>query len=224
MANRQLSARLKRKINRYRQHKNIVKYLQDHSVRKLQLGSGGNPLPGWLNSDLEASGEVIYLDIRQRFPFANETFAYIFSEHAIEHISYQQGLRCLNECFRVLQKGGKIRIGTPNLAFLLALYGPDKSDCQQRYLTWSMETFAARLEVPRETFVINNFFRNWGHEFIYDYETLRLALTQAGFVNIRQVQVLESEDPILRGLEAHGHVIPPEFNRLETMVAEAAKP
>jgi predicted SAM-dependent methyltransferase len=213
-----------RKISRYRQQNVIERYLQTHAVRKLQLGSGENLLEGWLNSDLEPTGAMIYLDIRQSFPLADGTFAYIFSEHAIEHISYRDGIGCLKECFRVLQKGGKIRIATPNLAFLIALYRADKNDCQRRYLDWSMATFGLGLQVPPEAFTINNFFRNWGHEFIYDCQTLTTALASAGFTNVREMEVLKSEDPVFRGLEAHGRVIPAEFNQLETIVVEAAKP
>jgi predicted SAM-dependent methyltransferase len=224
LSNTQLSVRLSRKIHRFRQQKTIHDYLQRHTVGKLQLGSGGNPLPGWLNTDLDPSGEMVLLDIRQPFPFDNESFAYVYSEHSIEHVSYRHGVHCFKECFRVLQAGGKIRIATPNLAFLVALYNQEKTDCQRRYIDWSMEVFGPGLEVSREAFVINNFFRNWGHEFIYDYAALELALRQAGFVDIRRAEVLESDDPVLRGLESHGRVIPAEFNELETVVAEASKP
>jgi len=224
MFNSQLATRLSRQIHRYRQRGTIKNYLANHVVRKLQLGSGLNPLPGWLNTDLEPSEEMVLLDVRLPFPFGDFSFDYVFSEHSIEHVSYQHGLNCLKECFRVLRQGGKIRIATPNLSFLIALYNEDKTDCQRRYVAWSMETFASPFEVPPETYVINNFVRDWGHQFIYDYRTLYGALVQAGFVDVHEVRVGESDDPVFQGLESHGRVIPPEFNELETMVAEGRKP
>jgi len=224
LTNTQLLTRLTRKLRRHLQRRTIRDYFQSHPIRKLQLGSGENPLDGWLNTDLEPSASMILLDIRQPFPFDDNSFDYLFSEHLIEHVSYQHGLRCLKECFRVLRGGAKIRVATPDLSFLVALYADEKNDCQRQYLEWSMEMFAPQLKVPQETFVVNNFFRNWGHQFIYDYKALQVALAQAGFVDIQRVEVHVSEDPVLRGLESHDRVIPPEFNKLETMVAEAIKP
>ena len=219
-----LSVRLSRKIHRYRQQKTIRGYLQSHTVRKLQLGCGGNPLPGWLNTDLEPSDEMVLLDVRQSFPFEDSSFDYVFSEHSIEHVSYQHGLRCLKECFRVLRPGGRIRISTPNLAFVLGLYNGEKCDLQKRYISWSVETFLPAIESSEDTFVINNFFRNWNHQFIYDFKILRQTIQKTGFVDVQRFPVGESEDPHLRGLESHGNVVPSEFNELETMVAEGTKP
>ena len=62
------------------------------------------------------------IDITKKFPFVSSTFDYVFSEHMIEHIKYQDGLKMLNESFRVLKPSGKIRISTPDLQFLLDLY------------------------------------------------------------------------------------------------------
>jgi len=219
----QLIARPLRRIQRRLQQGRIKDYLANNQVRKLQLGSGENPLQGWLNTDIQSSGEIVFLDIRQPFPLESASFDFVFSEHLIEHVSYRHGLHCINECFRVLRPGGRIRIATPNLAFLMALYSDNKTDCERRYIDWSIGMFGGQLQAAPATYVINNFFRNWGHQFIYDFEALRGAMAQAGFVDVRRVKVHESDEPVLRRLESHGQVIPPEFNELETMVAEAHK-
>ena len=90
----------------------INKYLQSHSVRKLQLAAGGNLLEGWLNTDAfmltsyfsPINKNLIYLDVTKPFPFEDNTFDYIYSEHLIEHLTYEQGLFMMQECFRVLKK------------------------------------------------------------------------------------------------------------------------
>ena len=76
---------------------------------------------------------------------------------------------------------------------------------------------------PDPTLVVNNFFRNWDHRFLYDEATLRRSLEGAGFAGIARVALGESGDPELRGLE-HEARLPPGFLRLETMVLEAVKP
>src|SRR5215216_3456181 len=92
--------------------------------RKLHLGCGKHSLAGWLNTDMNEcpASSIIKLDATKPFPFEPGSFAYVFSEHMIEHIPFKDGTSMLKECFRVLQPGGKIRIATPDFRFLVNLY------------------------------------------------------------------------------------------------------
>jgi hypothetical protein len=54
----------------------IRDYLDSHSVRKLQLGAGGNDPTGWLNTDIEPAGKEVYLDATDRYPFPDGSFQY----------------------------------------------------------------------------------------------------------------------------------------------------
>lgn len=202
----------------------VDRYLAGHAVRKLHIGSGSNLLDGWLNSDYfpKADG-VLHLDARGRFPFPAGAFDYVFSEHMIEHIAYAKGARMLQECFRVLKPGGRLRISTPDLAFLTDLRRTDKSAVQHEYIRWSTQKFVKEAPFPGEAFVINNFVRRWGHLFIYDEPTLTAAFTSAGFADVRRCALNESPDPALRDLE-HERRMPPGFLRLETMSLEGVKP
>ena len=180
-------------------------------------------LTGWLNTDYAPElPMVMHLDATQRFPFKDETFDYIFSEHVIEHIPHSGGVNMLTECFRVLKKSGKIRISTPDLAFLVNLTRPDKSDLQRAYIKWAANTFIPGAPEDNEVFVINNFMRDWGHTFIYDDKTLREAMIGAGFKIITKCDQHESEDAALRNLENEKH-LPPNFLRLETLTLEGRK-
>jgi predicted SAM-dependent methyltransferase len=201
----------------------VARYLAQTNVPKLNIGCGGHLLTGWLNTDYGPHlPMVMHLDARQRFPFKEETFDYIFSEHVIEHISYRGGLNMLTECFRVLKKSGKVRISTPDLAFLVDLTRPDKSELQRAYIKWAANTFISGAPDDNEVFVINNFVRDWGHTFIYDEKTLRGAMISAGFKIITKCGQLESEDAALRNLENENH-LPPNFLRLETLTLEGSK-
>lgn len=199
-------------------------YLDSHAVRKLHIGSGSNLLDGWLNSDyFPKSPGVLHLDARGRFPFADGQFDYVFSEHMIEHIGYRDGAAMLKECFRVLRPGGRLRISTPDLAFLMNLRRDDRSELQNDYIRWSINKFLKGVPSADETFVINNFVRRWGHLFIYDEKALRAAFIEAGFDEVMRCNLNESQDPALRGLE-HEARLPKGFLRLETMTLEGIKP
>jgi predicted SAM-dependent methyltransferase len=214
----------RRRIERDRQ-KRITKYFYEHQVRKLQIGSSTNVLEGWLNTDLlPNTEEIMFLDATDRFPFEDFTFNYVFSEHMIEHIEYSKGINMLHECFRILKPGGKIRIATPDLYFLVDLYKSEKTELQSRYISWAVHTFLPHVGIHHDTFVINNFFRSWGHRFIYDFKTLNDAMSRTGYINIAHYRPSESDDQNLQGIEAHSKWIPDEFNRLETFVLEGSKP
>jgi predicted SAM-dependent methyltransferase len=207
----------------------IRRYLDSHEVRKLQIGSGPNLLPGWLNTDIRLGlknrgGSYAFLDATKRFPFQDETFDYLFCEHLIEHMGYGKARGMLRECLRVLKPGGKIRISTPDLHFLIELYSPEKTELQKRYIARAVSKSLPEIGIKEDVFVINNFFRAWGHEFIYDYKVLKGTLESAGFVGVERQEVGASRDPNFSALESHGGVIGAEFNRLETLVVEGRKP
>ena len=108
---------------------------------KLHLGCGRNILDGWINTDYNTakfSGSD-YLDVTKKFPYDNNSVDYIFSEHMIEHISYQDGKFMLEESFRVLKSSGKIRISTPDLKFLIKLYNEDKTELQKSCLLYTSD-------------------------------------------------------------------------------------
>jgi predicted SAM-dependent methyltransferase len=231
----------------------IAEYLSSHQLHKLQIGAGENPLPGWLNTDIEPNTPgVLYVNASERFPFADCTFDYVFSEHMLEHVSYQQGCFMLNEIFRVLRAGGRVRIATPDMVQFMELLADNKTDLQKVYLEWHSKQVmglyspgTSRLQMLRPEwdidyqhilkyypdarldtagFVVNNMFRSYGHQFLYDAVTLRAALTSAGFDEIVQLAPDVSLDENLRGIDAHERMIGVEMNRLETMVFEARRP
>lgn len=201
----------------------ISQYLTRHEIKKLHLGCGYHPIAGWLNSDLfPQSKDVVVVNATKKFSFPSETFDYIFSEHMIEHLSYQDGQRMLQECYRVIKPGGSIRVSTPDLSFLISLYSNSRTHLQDSYIRWATDEFLDDVPAYCDTFVINNFFRDWGHTFIYDEKTLRLALKLAGFSGILRCNLNESENEEFRGLENDSRM-PSGFMQLETLTLEATK-
>lgn len=189
-------------------------------MRKLNLGCGHNVLEGWVNSDANPpSTAVTLLDVENKFPFTDNEFDYIFSEHMIEHLPYEVGSRSLKECYRVLKPRGVVRVSTPDLAFLVDLYTNSEADVNKRYIQWAAKfsnVFCSN------THVINNFVRAWGHLFIYDEKTLRSSLEAAGFRNIKRCLINESVHEDLKNLENDSR-LPEGFLALETFTLEGER-
>jgi predicted SAM-dependent methyltransferase len=222
---------LRRTRWRAQRKRRIQRYLDSHEVRKLELGTGQLAIEGWLNTDIDprlrcAGPPVLFLDARRPFPFQDSTFDYIASEHVIEHVPYDDACFMLGECARVLRSGGRIRIATPDLAKLLSLYRDqgDLSSEQTAHLVWMANEVLQDASRATAVFDLNTAMREWGHQFLFDEETLRGILVEAGFGEIQRFGVGDSEDPVLIGRERHGEIANNEVvNRFETMCLEAVK-
>jgi predicted SAM-dependent methyltransferase len=214
---------LKRRVTLWRRKELIDRYLKNHPVIKVHIGCGGFALPGWLNSDLSPlnRGGIVHIDAAERLPFPDGSVDYIFSEHIIEHLTYPDGRYFLGECWRVLKPCGVCRVATPRLELLIDLYS-DREGRYDDYVRTSFDRWVGG-ELFSRALVINNFFHNWGHRCIYDYETLTGALERAGFAHIARREIGESPHTALQGLERHGQMTSQEINALETMVVEAEK-
>ena len=204
----------------------VSRYLARSPEPKLQLGAGAVRMPGWHNTDgYPVSFAIVSVDAGRRLPFADATFTHVFSEHHIEHMPYLAGRSMLRDCHRVLRPGGRIRIATPDLDTLLGLHSSARSPEQERYIRWITDTWMPELGgIYRDVLVINNAFRAWGHQCVYDEATLRESLEAAGFVEVKRQAPGQSDDPRLRNLESHGSAVGNvELNWFETMVLEATK-
>ena len=191
-------------------------------MRKLHIGCGDHPIDGWENTDIAPCGAGIrYLDATEPFGIADASIDRIYSEHMIEHVPLAGGLAMLGECYRVLRLGGRIRISTPGLEFLIDLVRRPNL-ASDAYVKWACAAFSPGLPVCAET-VINNFVRAWGHQFIWSRDTLASEMHRIGFRQFCWPRIAESTVPEFVGLENAARM-PEGFLQLETMTVEAEKP
>jgi predicted SAM-dependent methyltransferase len=86
------------------------------SARRLHFGCGGFPAPGWINTNLTPGpGVDISTDIRQGLPLEQDSIRHITSMHALCELDYLDVLPALRELRRVLEPGGILRLGLPDL-------------------------------------------------------------------------------------------------------------
>jgi predicted SAM-dependent methyltransferase len=202
----------------------LVNYLAKPRPHCLEIGAGWNGRPGWLATDLNPPPgyPCMNLDATKSFNIPSESFDFIYSEHMIEHVSFEDGLNMLEECNRILKPSGIIRIVTPSLGFLLRVMSSDRCMLEERYREWSVTNWVPGAPKVTNAFFLNNFARAWGHTFIYDRETLELALQLSGFEPIVSCELNKSDHSLLCGLANVGK-IPPGFLDLESMVLEGTK-
>jgi predicted SAM-dependent methyltransferase len=202
----------------------IKRYLASTGVRKLQIGAGRNNLPGWLNTDILPREEgQAFLDATKPFPIPDNSLHYVYAEQVIEHLPFEAGMVMLRESHRTLAADGKLRVATPDLRKLVALFDQDDSEAERRFMTAQLKMVGLSVkESERPLFIMNTYFREWGHQFLYDRQTLQSALESAGFRDVRFLPHSESDDPELRNVERHIYQVGSDVEYV-TMIVQASK-
>ncbi len=158
-------------------------------MKKLQIGCGNVYLNGWINSDiLYIKNLDIVFDATKKFPFFDKTFRFIFAEHFIEHLTEEQALLFLKECYRILIPNGALRLSTPNLDWVWITH-------YQLYVDEERKRHNAK--------ILNRAFYGWGHKNLYNNVTICDILKEAGFDKINFFKYGESEIEELKNLEKH---------------------
>jgi predicted SAM-dependent methyltransferase len=200
----------------------VRKYLAGTDEPALHIGCGGEIQPGWLNVDRYNAAADTYLDARNRFPFKDDSFTLIFTEHMLEHLQIDKVQQFLGEVLRVLKPGGVCRITCPDLHLFASNYlvhnddffekvmqGIEHKRSKRPDLAWVVRTHGAVFM----TGVVKEFH---GHRWMYDYATLEACLREVGFEKIAQRSFQVSGNTRLANMDNPDR----EF---ETLYVEASK-
>lgn len=103
--------------------------LKDGQNKKLHLGCGGKRLDGYVNADIFNGPQVDEMFPFDKIPYMDNTISAIYSEHALEHVTFARAEKAIKEWFRVLGPGGKVD-----------LYMPDFEECCIAYLNAPLES------------------------------------------------------------------------------------
>jgi predicted SAM-dependent methyltransferase len=159
-------------------------------IRRVQVGCGPHHLRrDWWNTDLRHFPNIDEaIDATQPWPWAGR-LDFVYGEHFLEHLEIDQGLSFLKEAGRALRIGGRIRLSTPSLEWVLKTHFTfQPSDSPQHF---------------EEALILNRGFYGWGHKFLYSRGVLDRLLREVGYEDIRFYRFGESDIPAFTGLELH---------------------
>lgn len=164
---------------------------QAGGIRRVQVGCGPHHLrANWWNIDLRPfPGIDQTMDATKAWGW-DSLLDYIYGEHFLEHLELSEGMAFLREAGRALRVGGRIRLTTPSLEWVLRTHF----------------TFASNDDglVINNTIILNRAFHGWGHKFLYSAPMLKKIFQELGFGALAFYGYGESADPELCGLELHG--------------------
>jgi predicted SAM-dependent methyltransferase len=160
----------------------------------LNVGSHDKTIPGFVNLDLERLGDI-QGDVTDGLPIRSGSLEGVFSEHFIEHVAQPEAVAFLRECRRVVTNGGRIRVATPDLDFMVARYTDpnwrELGDMVKHGYDW-VATRAEQLNIAM---------RAWGHQWVFDEDELTRLGRIAGLHVVGRKPMGESDIDALGGLE-----------------------
>lgn len=116
----------------------------------------------------------LHHDVRNGLPFSTGVVSCIQASHFLEHLTYQEGLKFLKECRRVLASDGVVRIIVPDASLLLQRF--QNSDLAE-YDHVNDGCKNSKTNVAKLWSLLHE-----GHQAAYDYATLAELMKEADLI------------------------------------------
>ena len=194
-------------------------------VIKLNLGCGAQTPEGWINVDyalgarlaklplfsfvnrkflklfnLDWTEDIFIHDLRNKFPWRDNSIDIIYSSHTLEHLSKEEGLHFLKECHRTLRIDGLIRIVVPDLFVIVTEYINDNIRGDEFLIKLGVLYYDAHHGPLKRKLAP---FIHFPHRCMYDRKTLSLIMMQVGF-EVEDKRPSESDIPDIEAIELPG--------------------
>jgi glycosyltransferase involved in cell wall biosynthesis/predicted SAM-dependent methyltransferase len=131
-----------------------------------------------------------------RLPFADESVAAIYLDHVLERLDLAGGARLLQDCRRVLTRGGRIRVVTTDLGRILAQHASPEAWVAAGWhgngYDWDQQ----------RGHMLNRAFREAGRRWLYDLGEITRIGTLMGLHGAQRRDPGDSPDPRLAAHEA----------------------
>lgn len=203
---------------------------------KLHLGCGSLVAEGWVNVDYSpgarvsrlpvigklakrlgvfgfdwAASNIVIHDLRKPLPWGDSSVSAIYTSHTLEHLTRQEGLALLRECWRVLEPGGLMRIVVPDLRSIVDAYTsgklPGEHFLEELHVLYAAGKSGLRAKLAPLV--------EFPHRCMYDHASLLRTMRAAGF-DCDTAAAFESGIP---GIDAVEH---PE-RVMQAVIVEGAK-
>jgi len=182
----------------------------------LDLGAADTPAGDFVAIDFFGREGVYGADLRYPLLIDDASVDGIFTEHAFEHLAFEDVRRLVGECFRVLKPGGRIRVIVPDLSIFVARYQANDLAWFREWERVTLLPRGRRLVTPMQA--ISFVTQEYGHRSAWDFASLAKVLGDAGFIDVEAASWRRGYDArLLRDQDL-------DSRRLVSVYAEAVKP
>ena len=154
---------------------------------------------GWLNVDILdlskfASNNAYSFqqhDVRNNMPMNDSSIDCVIAHHLIEHLPRDVGLNFLKECHRIMRLGAVIRLSCPDAKLISKVYSKGGLIQAFKYVNVGVEKSKTESEAFHHLLLA-------GHEIIYDGESLKRLMEDAGFIDVKVSEFNKSRSDAIR--------------------------
>jgi predicted SAM-dependent methyltransferase len=148
-------------------------------------------------NDLKFPKNILYGNIVKK-KLCNNNFAdNIYCSHVLEHVSYLDAKKVLKNIYDMLKRDGVFRIVVPSLKSRVENYNVD-NDANKFMESLGCVNKNENLDIISK---LRFLFGGSRHRWMYDDESLKNELTEAGFINIRKCEFGDSGSEIFSEVE-----------------------
>jgi SAM-dependent methyltransferase len=138
-----------------------------------------------------------YWDARYRIPVPDSSADAIYSSHLLEHLDLETARRLVVECHRILRPGGVIRLVVPDAYLISTTYASAIRRLSSGEVSSAELVDFLGIQVPAgqvSRHFVGEFYdpdpvrqQAFGHRWMYDRWSLRTALEESGFTQVREL-------------------------------------
>ena len=167
----------------------VARLVRDQKNICLEIGAGSRKgANGWTTLDI--SGCDICWDLSKKLPFPDNSVHKIYSSHVLEHFTFQEGKRLLDECYRIMVPNGIFSICVPNARIYIEAYIRGEHLAENIYFQYK----AAYNNTSRIDYVNHIAYMDGHHKYMFDGENLLCVLRNQGFKSVTLRDFDESID------------------------------
>ncbi|HTQ60795.1 MAG TPA: methyltransferase domain-containing protein [Candidatus Solibacter sp.] len=198
---------------------------QANGLLRLNLGCGLRTVDGWINvdgswnarlakhpllrrllaslhvitkdkSEIPWSAKILIHDIRKPLPFPDGSANAVYASHVLEHLYVEEGRNLIQESFRVLAKGGVLRVVVPDLNAILREYLGEHPFGELSAEMASLcpadrvnQRLLMRWPSPSGGSLFYRIYNSWQdfhtHKWMYDSNSLAALIESVGFAEVQ---------------------------------------
>lgn len=148
---------------------------------RLEIGAGPDrKLPGWTTAD-QCEGCDLIIDLMKPLPFPDNSVDMIYSSHVLEHFYFNDLMKLLAECRRVLKPTGVFSASVPNARIYIESYSSPSSFDPAIYCRYS-PAYNYNSKIDYLNYMA---YMDGHHRYMFDEENIIAILGRAGLRSAR---------------------------------------
>lgn len=194
---------------------------------KVNFGCGSDVVEGWLNFDsspilvlgryrllrifIPRKSSIFHSDLRygnivKGLPLKKDSVDVVYSSHVLEHLTYNEGIEALKNCFEMMKNGSVMRLVMPDFDHYIDEYNESKD-----LIKFYEQTDLGYVHRPSTIYGKLMFYlKNSRHQFVWNEQQIIDALKEIGFKDIRRAVYNDSKCTDFKAVE--------RYNRWENML------